>query len=1430
MKGIKRITGLVLAAALVVGLFSPVQGVSAAAKAKISEKKLTLTVGQSKVLTVKKGSKKLKGVKWSSSKKKVATVSSGGKVKAKKAGKTTITAKAQGKKYTCKVTVKNKVNTEESSTEQNTTEKKTDTSTTPSTPSSETPTTPGSETSTTPSTPGSETSTTPSTPSSETSITPGTPSSETPTTPDTPENPGREGDESLISDEELKTLVTPKTSYEWVDRKATKTEDGVEKIINEDIQKYTIKWNKKDEKGNYHLPSTAEQIGWIDRSGGGKGVSEEDDDGRFLVAALYFCALRAYDPKNETEFDNMMKVLIDSPTAKKVGGTYGASTAQNAKLNLKKKLFGVYKYTYMGNAYFKGATPENQYTPDNPPAIVLEDYVYAAEPSTTYGTDIYKITVRFAGADSERLLSVYKDKEDGQWYIFSDTYLGFTADIRRPQITNDEVADYLNPVDYKESDQPVVTIKTVDRDAQDPNDTSKIVKQPITQAQITFENDSKSVLPTNGSSLNSIDRRGPELIEDSDNKNRMIPNLEKDKGRFMTIAAYFAALKAWTPENADNVYDMMESLCESPTSRALDSDVFTNLGRSFFKDNLTKELIPGHPKYTYIGNSYFDGASPYNMYTPDEPLTVTVEDYVYDGIWSDDYQCMIYTVIARFDGADTERLLKMYQDPFDLRWYIFSDSYKSFISDVKNPILNKEEVLEKFYNEYSTRKDISYNAEKQPVISTNTVYRDAQDPNDKSKIIKQPVTQAQITFKNNGNDVFPKDSTSLNAIDRRGPELIQDPNNTNRKMADIENDTGRFMTIAAYFAALKNLNQYDNTQAYKMMELLCESPTSCALGSDVFNSHSQSFMKDNVWNKKVGLTEQNKSEILGNSYFDGADRFNNYTPGEPLTVTVEDYVYDGIWSNDYNTYIYTVITRFKGADSERLLKMYQDPYDNQWYIFSDSWKSFCSDIKDPVPASDAKPRTDYVDADQPQVNSSTANGKYVVVDEETGEEKIKDGSFVKKEIIFGDSVPSNATELSKISRQGPELVTDSDGVKVPDLANDDGRFKVAALYCAALKSWTPETSKDVDAMMEVLCESPTTKALGEDVYNNYSISQMTSAMKQNSKYSYLGNSYFNGANRYNEYTPYTPYTVTLEDYAYNGIWSNAFNCYIYTVVMKFAGADSPRLLKVYQDPFDLEWYIFSDSWRSFIVDIKKPANKSTATPRSDYNEADQPEITEKEVDGKYIVVDEATGEETVKNGKYVQKTVTFDKVPQNAEELKKISRKGDVVKKDELNRNVTNLESDKGRFVVAALYISALKAWTPETADDVDEMMEVLCESPTSKAIGSDIYNNQSKKFMSNAMKQNNKYTYIGNSYFEGSSPENGYNTDSTAVVVEDYAYDGIWSDDYETKIYTVVVRSSGADSPRLLKVYQDPFDLEWYIFSDSWKSLVVDVREPETE
>ncbi len=73
---------------------------------KLSKTKLTITVGKTKTIKLKNAKKK--NVKWSSSNKKIATVTKAGKIKAKKKGSVKITAKYDGKKYVCKVTVKAK--------------------------------------------------------------------------------------------------------------------------------------------------------------------------------------------------------------------------------------------------------------------------------------------------------------------------------------------------------------------------------------------------------------------------------------------------------------------------------------------------------------------------------------------------------------------------------------------------------------------------------------------------------------------------------------------------------------------------------------------------------------------------------------------------------------------------------------------------------------------------------------------------------------------------------------------------------------------------------------------------------------------------------------------------------------------------------------------------------------------------------------------------------------------------------------------------------------------------------------------------------------------------------------------------------------------------------------------------------------------------
>ena len=74
---------------------------------KLNKKSLTLYTKTATKETLKATVTNISGkVKWTSSKPSVASVSSKGVVTAKKAGKATITVKANGKKASCKITVK----------------------------------------------------------------------------------------------------------------------------------------------------------------------------------------------------------------------------------------------------------------------------------------------------------------------------------------------------------------------------------------------------------------------------------------------------------------------------------------------------------------------------------------------------------------------------------------------------------------------------------------------------------------------------------------------------------------------------------------------------------------------------------------------------------------------------------------------------------------------------------------------------------------------------------------------------------------------------------------------------------------------------------------------------------------------------------------------------------------------------------------------------------------------------------------------------------------------------------------------------------------------------------------------------------------------------------------------------------------------------
>lgn len=102
----KRVFSLFLVFALFMG-FAP--SIQADAAVKLNKSSLNLTVGKSSTLKITGSTK---AVKWASSKKSVVTVSTKGVVTAKSVGTANVVATLSGKKYTCKVTVKESFDSE----------------------------------------------------------------------------------------------------------------------------------------------------------------------------------------------------------------------------------------------------------------------------------------------------------------------------------------------------------------------------------------------------------------------------------------------------------------------------------------------------------------------------------------------------------------------------------------------------------------------------------------------------------------------------------------------------------------------------------------------------------------------------------------------------------------------------------------------------------------------------------------------------------------------------------------------------------------------------------------------------------------------------------------------------------------------------------------------------------------------------------------------------------------------------------------------------------------------------------------------------------------------------------------------------------------------------------------------------------------------
>ena len=158
--------------------------------------------------------------------------------------------------------------------------------------------------------------------------------------------------------------------------------------------------NKKETFTFAALPESLAQL---------QALPEASLDTPFKTAALTLCALCAYaaDKQIGTEMLNWLR---------------GPRPLSNQEISFLNDRFR--EGTHVPFSYFNGATPANDYTPDQPFTVTVESNPYSdANPG------YMKLFLRSGGADNPREV-VLRKKGDGQWLLWDQFLL---VGVRQPK-------------------------------------------------------------------------------------------------------------------------------------------------------------------------------------------------------------------------------------------------------------------------------------------------------------------------------------------------------------------------------------------------------------------------------------------------------------------------------------------------------------------------------------------------------------------------------------------------------------------------------------------------------------------------------------------------------------------------------------------------------------------------------------------------------------------------------------------------------------------------------------------------------------------------------------------------------------------------------------------------------------------------------------
>ena len=568
------------------------------------------------------------------------------------------------------------------------------------------------------------------------------------------------------------------------------------------------------------------------------------------------------------------------------------------------------KYKYIGNAYLKGATPENNYTPDEPITITLRQSVYEPYAEAVYTTDgktqvtpkLYQVLISLAGADNDRYCLFYQDDEEN-WKVWSTNWQNLLVDVQTQAsdiLTPPEYARPANPAHPQPAPTETVTLVPALAAGVDENGDTTVIDTTVEEHTFTF-----STIPT--------------CYED-------IVQYELDSP-YKTMALLILAFKACENGDYTACAEMLDYLTNTAVPEPGKKDAEEHqlcypFSRYYPWISFLKDRMDQNNKYAYIGNAYLNGATPENNYTPNTPVTITLRQSTYEPYTSGTHLTdpTLYQVLISLDGADNDRYCLLYQDQRG-DWRIWSTSWQSLLVDVQTracDILTPPEY---------TRPTNPAHPQLEPVEVVYEVPAQAPGVDDGGNATILDVTVEQHSF------------TFLTV-----PTCYED-------IVQYKLDSP-YKTMALLILAFRTWTPENPSVCLEMLDYLTNTAVDSGKTDSQGNKLSKRLSEHQFWVDFVRdrMRQNNKYRYIGNAYLEGATPSNDYTPTEPITITVRQSVYDPYHSSDTHLTDPTlkqVLISLAGADNDRYSLFYQDQR-GDWRVFGDNWKGLLTDVKTPT--------------------------------------------------------------------------------------------------------------------------------------------------------------------------------------------------------------------------------------------------------------------------------------------------------------------------------------------------------------------------------------------------------------------------------------------------------------------------------------------------